>query len=404
MLLLACVLLYVAFPNRVNRAFALYLVLRGAVNVLGAFSDGGEDGFVDVLAPYYQLGATWAFLYFVVVFYELRVLGRSALRPGARVACWLFLAGALLSEAFYLATHARDALRFVEGVRALGSALLVLFLVHRSATLSDPRRRTAALLFAVGLGLDLVYLDVLYALRNPITPMLTGAPIEAWLGDARSLPLYALLAISVVPLLAAIALLVARRGKMKYARRAAVALGIAAAAGAFTQLAAFVWTPETGQRIEAIVDGLLTLAFPLLVAYAVLRHSMFDVDVRARLAVQRGTVGAAILAVGVIAAELVSNALNASYGVVAGSFAAGLMLLALDPLQNVGRRLAHAAVPVEATDDRFASYREQVEIAYSDGALSPKDRRHLELARTRLGLAPADAHRLEVEVAARLAA
>lgn len=404
MLLLACVLLYVAFPNRVNRAFALYLVLRGMINILGALASPSSDGLVERLAPYYQLGATWAFLHFAVVFYETRVLGRASPSAWARAASWTFLLGAVGTEIFYAATHAERAVRYVEGIRAVLSCLLVLFLAHRATTLADARRRASAMLLAVGLGLDLVYLGVYYTLRRPIMPLMNDLPITMAYGpEIESVVLYVLLNLTLIPLFAAIALLLARRAQPG-AKRAAAALCVAALSGVVNQVIASFWGGAAGRLAEQWIDGLWTIAFPILVAYAVLRHSMFDVDVRTRLMVQRGSVGAVILAVAFVAAELVSNLLNATFGVLAGSVAAGVMFLMLEPLQRAGRRLADAAVPQVHSGDRIATYREAVEIAYSDGALSPKDRKHLELARTRLGLSPGDAHALEAEVAARIAA
>jgi len=356
---------------------------------------------------YFQIGATFALLHFAVVFYQLRVLGRVRPGPRGRLLGVALLVGVIALESVYLLRiEPLGIMRVAEGLRALLSGALVLLLAYRATTLQDPRRRRAALLFATGLGLDLVFLGVLYTARRLLSPILTGSPVETWLApDPASKVAFGLLALALIPLGVAIALLWLGRSREPSFRTAALALSLAAFTGALSHVAERL-DPRMSGPFESVFDGLWTLAFPLIVAYAILRHSMFEVDVKARFVIRQGTVGFVLLGVAFVVAEIVANALNARFGIVAGGLAAGLALLAVEPLQRMGRRLAEAAIPPQPSVNDgapSATYAEQVEIAFSDGALSPKDRRYLETARARLGLSVTEAHAIEVEVAARLA-
>lgn len=146
------------------------------------------------------------------------------------------------------------------------------------------------------------------------------------------------------------------------------------------------------------------LALPVVVAYALVRHHLFDIDLKMKGTIRRGTLAFLFLGCFLVAAQLAQNAFAEALGWAIGGVAAGLLLFALSPLQRLAERLADAALPhtrpVQELDkrDRLALYREQLYIAWSDGALSIKDRRLLEAARSRLGLAADDVLRLEQEV------
>lgn len=86
-----------------------------------------------------------------------------------------------------------------------------------------------------------------------------------------------------------------------------------------------------------------------------------------------------------------------------------MLLFALAPLQRAAERLSGAVLPdarplaARSTEERAELYREQVRIAWEDGTLGLKERRMLDAARERLGLAAETAVGLEREVTRSLA-
>ncbi|HLE47049.1 MAG TPA: hypothetical protein VI818_02035, partial [Candidatus Thermoplasmatota archaeon] len=89
-------------------------------------------------------------------------------------------------------------------------------------------------------------------------------------------------------------------------------------------------------------------------------------------------------------------------GWVAGGLVCGAMLLALHPLQRFAERVASVAVPNAkapeqlSRQERLDLFEHQLRIAWEDGSLNPKERRLLEVTRTRLGISAEDANRLEL--------
>ena len=142
-----------------------------------------------------------------------------------------------------------------------------------------------------------------------------------------------------------------------------------------------------------------------LVAYGVLRYSLFEIDVRFRVSVQRGSVVTLFLGVGWLVSEVASVWFSSAFGSEYwGVFAAAFMLLMLRPIQRIVERMVDLVIPQGPplqsldADEQDDFYREHVGLMWMDGQLTPKDRIVLASLRSRLGLAPERAEHIELEV------
>jgi hypothetical protein len=155
------------------------------------------------------------------------------------------------------------------------------------------------------------------------------------------------------------------------------------------------------------LPGVARAAAVAVLAYAILRHQLLDIDVRVKWTIRRGTLAALFLAVFFIVASIAQNYLSASYGILFGGVATGVMLFALAPLQRVAERVANTAMPdvkpVESLtgDERAALYREQLALAYGDGHVTADERVLLDHLRRRLSIDAEHAMTMESDEAAR---
>lgn len=150
----------------------------------------------------------------------------------------------------------------------------------------------------------------------------------------------------------------------------------------------------------------VALYVPLL-AYGILRSQLFDIDLKIKLTLQRGTVAGAFLAAFFVVATVASEFLTGTYGYLMGGIAAGLLLFLLAPLQRLAERVADRAMPgVRDTKEYRAVrkrevYRAAVEGALQAGNIADRGRAILARLQDELGLAAADALSIEREAAQR---
>ncbi len=144
-----------------------------------------------------------------------------------------------------------------------------------------------------------------------------------------------------------------------------------------------------------------------LVSYAILRLQYMGVDVTVRWGLSKSTVAAVFVAVFFVVSEVAQaffgERLNSEY---MGIAAAGLLLLAISPLQRLGDRVAQRAVPgvaVSAGARAADVYRRQVQQAWQDGRISPSERLMLRTLRKDLGLTIESADTIEDAVEVGLA-
>lgn len=147
---------------------------------------------------------------------------------------------------------------------------------------------------------------------------------------------------------------------------------------------------------------LVALVFVAIAGLAILRHQMFDLELRIRHGLEGTLVAGAIAAAFFVGSELVEAAVNAD-GTLAGLVAAAALALAFRPLHRLAHRLAGRLLPgVEDTDAYLSARRREVyraafESAAADGRMTDRERTILDTLRASLALSPEEADRIERE-------
>lgn len=409
MFALAAWLLRLRFSSPVNRSFALFLVLRGAVTLANRLEDAtrGTPGadYWERIGAYFELGLVPTLAYFALAYRPPRALSPRALR----LARWSVIGAGVLVEALHLAAPCVHQCAGAGGRAALGPlsvlvfatplayGLLGLWLAREAAAAAPGARRMAAFLVSVAFAL------------NALVDGGIGLAILARFGVAQYLSFFApspwavvsIAAYAIAAAPAALALAVLARAALPGTRRALALAPLALASGAFVGLS--LPLPEALANLGLFVLGAWRILLPALVAYALVRHRLFDLDLKIRWSINRGTVAAAFLGVFIVVANVAENYLDARLGVVTGGVAASVLVLALNPLQRLGERLATAVVPPErppgelSPDERLDIYRDQLVVAWADGALNRRERLMLDRLRERLGIEASLAARVERE-------
>ncbi|HLE96634.1 MAG TPA: hypothetical protein VI997_04620 [Candidatus Thermoplasmatota archaeon] len=135
------------------------------------------------------------------------------------------------------------------------------------------------------------------------------------------------------------------------------------------------------------------LGLPVLVAYALVRQRLFDVDVKIKWTIKRGTLAAVFLAVFFVVAQLAQTFFTESYGLVVGGVAAGLLLFAIAPLQRMAERVADRAMPgvtdlraLAEASGKEEAYRAALEMALADRVITRHEERALAKLAHELGI------------------
>lgn len=164
-------------------------------------------------------------------------------------------------------------------------------------------------------------------------------------------------------------------------------------------------------------DALFLLALPLTAAYALMRHRLFDLEIKIRWTMEKSTIAAAFVAAFFVvskgAQELLEGVVAAEPGgwgglaPVVGIVGASFTVFALHPLERFAQRLARRALPRAkpitemSRSERLALYREQVELSWLDGRMERKERLQLDGLRAQLGLSTAESVAIEADAVRR---
>lgn len=152
--------------------------------------------------------------------------------------------------------------------------------------------------------------------------------------------------------------------------------------------------------LSLLAVGVMRLTLPAIAAYALLRHGLFDIDIRAKFALRSGSLGTGLAAVFFVLSEGIEQALPVS-GTVAGVASAGAVFIALRPLQLGANRLADRFLPgVDGSEKQLARRREELyrgvlDSAFRDGRITSREREILQRFRRELGVSDAQAKRWE---------
>lgn len=138
----------------------------------------------------------------------------------------------------------------------------------------------------------------------------------------------------------------------------------------------------------------------LLLLYAVLHGEIPGIDAKVRFGISKSFVAAVFIGVFFAASEVAQQFFgqrtgNEYYGIAA----AGLLVVAIAPIQRLADRVAKKAVPSAHLDETSAHalYRKQAKLVWADGNITRKERRLLQQLRDHLNLPPHDAERIEDE-------
>ena len=412
---LAVALLAIDAQSRANRAFALILVVRAVVMGVGALrgnaADPAEVAYFQRVWPYFLLAVAPALAWFASVYPRPRgPLGHS---PLARRA---LLGLVVLAELLYALDHslvwsyvedpaAPAALAAGQGLRytdfgplavlvglqpvAFGAVALLFARDYVRAPPGSPR--FSGFLILAGFALNTVFDGTLQAL-NLASLLAAGAAYPWW---PWGWALGALPALALPLALAALAVLARavprgdpalRREALRLLALAPLPAASALALGALGREAALLFG-EAGP----FVLGLWRLTVPVLVTYALLRHQLFDIDLKVRTTVKRGAFTACFVLAFFLGSEGAEALAEEAAGPWVGIAAAAVLTVATKRLEGFTERFAERVMPglrpLEGLGaaQRAAVYREQLRLAALDGELTAKDHRMLANLRARLG-------------------
>lgn len=146
------------------------------------------------------------------------------------------------------------------------------------------------------------------------------------------------------------------------------------------------------------------LVFVILLAYAVLRTQLFDIDLKIKLALRRSTVGA-VFAVGFfVGSELLEEVVPVQ-GTLLGLLVSGAVVLVLQPVQRFAEAVSDRLMagvsdaPEYVRGRKRVVYRAALEGAMEDGTVTEREHAILARLREELGIAEAEARELERQVA-----
>lgn len=187
---------------------------------------------------------------------------------------------------------------------------------------------------------------------------------------------------------------------------------------AYYTLAFYGFTDVSAADLQAgksVYSILLPLFYELaviiyvpLVAYGVLRVQLFDIDLRIKRSLKRGTVAAAFVATFFIVSEFASNYLSSQFGTVLGVLGTGALVFFLDPIQRAAERLSNAAMPNTVATPEYESFRKlqvydsAIRAALEDGHISKRQRRVLDSMIESMGIDRSVAQRMEEDTLAAL--
>jgi hypothetical protein len=149
--------------------------------------------------------------------------------------------------------------------------------------------------------------------------------------------------------------------------------------------------------------ALVYCAYILLLAYAVLRFQLFNIDLKVKFVLQQSTVGALIIGGFVVGSEVLESFVAVS-GAALNIIVAIAILVVLRPIQRLALRMTNRLMHgVQNTPEylglrRLEVYRAALEGAFKDGLITDKERSILDHLRDNLGISQVEAVALEKEL------
>jgi len=141
----------------------------------------------------------------------------------------------------------------------------------------------------------------------------------------------------------------------------------------------------------------------LLLAYAVLRFQLFNIDLKVKFVLQQSTVGALVIGGFIVGSEVLESFVPVS-GTILNIVVAVAILIVLRPMQRLALRMTNNLMrSVQNTPEylevrRLEVYRAALEGAFEDGLITDKERSILDRLRDSLGISQVEAVALEKEL------
>ncbi len=411
-LALAAILFSLGMSNRANRTYALFSCLVGfhmtMQGIPALVSDPGVQDFFLRVGGYFRMASPLALLYFVLTYPRPRFRWLEGARGPL-----LLVAAMAVPVGLYAFNHdwlleGGNAPLYPEGGRgpltlynayglnAIIGIAAVLFLKDAAKATVPVARKTVLLM-----GSQILGYGAFYAMSNPFGAFATGHALDygirGWFDDLVLLVLVVWATRILVGMLRSSDVL----GQRRLVRRCVglVVMGYATGvAGGW----AFVATGSP--VVYGLLQTVWLLLHPVVVTYCILRHQMFDIDIRFKASIDRGSLGGIYFAVFLVVSRLAETFVQATFQGqhwLFGGLSAGVLLLALVPLQRLTHRLANRALPgvkpisSMSESERTEFYRAQLLLALSDGGISHDERRMLDFARKQLGVTLETARQLE---------
>jgi hypothetical protein len=283
---------------------------------------------------------------------------------------------------------------------SLDSAAYLLVIRSLDTPLVRPLRGRAATILLVAAGLALAGLAAWEAPRS----FADGRP------PLDNAPLYVLGLVAAFGIVAsASAFLRAPRGstRRRQARAFLLAFGVRDSIFLSYVLNAILPGRFPFDTIAGIATPFLaTLLFVPLMAYGILQANLFDIDLKIKWTLRRGSLVALFVAAFFVVSAIAEQYLQ-QYGPLVGGLAVGLLLFALHPIERVVDRFADRAMPGVGPSGEYLAfrklevYRAALESAYESGGVSPKERESLGRLASKLDIRREDATAVEADVQAR---
>ncbi len=160
------------------------------------------------------------------------------------------------------------------------------------------------------------------------------------------------------------------------------------------------WGPWMADATPFLI-GTWRLAVPLLLAYGLLRYSLFSLDIGLKHSVRRGIAVAIFTVTFFAVSEAAEGIVQGDRGPLFGIASAGLLALASRPVQGLAGRAADRLMPdtkpiaEQSHAERMRFYLDQHQLIRQDGEVTPKERAMLERLRRTLSLSTEVAMDLE---------
>lgn len=407
-------LLYLSPRQRATRALSLALGSMGFLwvyDLVTGFTPLAFDLAYLRAAPIAFVLLALSTIYFLSVYPRPRGwLGHSPAAPRLLVGLGLGLAVLLLAFPGLWATPVVEdgelahidggPLRLLNNAWSLTVVLLLLFLaIEHARTPEGPVRGAMTLVIAGFMGSQLAWQSTL--LFNDLGRRLS---VEA-LTPAVLRVEYLLEEALIVPVLAALVVVLVAALRSDEPSRRRQAFGLASLAvvvlGASAILAWRTPPPEPGEwsnSWQGLLDASAGVGIAVFCGYALLKHRLFDIEVKLRWTISRGTVAAVFVGVFFVVSQMAQNFLEDSMGWALGGIIAGLMLFAIAPIQRIADHVADVAMPrvrqreaAMPAAKRADFYRLALEMALSDRVITRAEERHLAALAEQLGLSHTEA-------------